>query len=294
MLKHLNDVGIYHGNCPDGFTSAWVLRQALGTDTVFFAATYGKPPPDVEVYRGRNVYIADFSYDRETMKQIAKQALSLTVFDHHKSAKDALEGLREELDGEGYNNARIVFDMGRSGARITWDEMFTGHPAPWLVLYVEDRDIWKWMLRDSKTINAYIGTVELTFENWDALARMDVQKEILERGRGADGYLQEYCRCVAAHAQPGVFEGYAVAVVNATYKGISDTLNYILDREPGIEVAIGWFVRGDGLYQYSLRSRDDGPLVNQLALKYGGGGHDHAAGFTADHLLAFDPFAYEE
>ena len=38
---------IYHGNCADGFTSAWVVRQAFHGDVDFHAGVYQEPPPNV-------------------------------------------------------------------------------------------------------------------------------------------------------------------------------------------------------------------------------------------------------
>ena len=52
---------IYHANCPDGFTAAWIARKAFGPDCEFIPAHYGDSPPDCT---GRSVYILDFSYKR--------------------------------------------------------------------------------------------------------------------------------------------------------------------------------------------------------------------------------------
>jgi nanoRNase/pAp phosphatase (c-di-AMP/oligoRNAs hydrolase) len=42
----------------------------------------------------------------------------------------------------------------------------------------------------------------------------------------------------------------------------------------------------------SLRSRDDGPDVSEIAKRFGGGGHEHAAGFRCSRLdAASDVFA---
>jgi len=52
---------IYHGNCPDGFTAAWVVRRRLGNDVVFHEGSYGTPPP-AEIPPEADVYIVDFIY----------------------------------------------------------------------------------------------------------------------------------------------------------------------------------------------------------------------------------------
>jgi nanoRNase/pAp phosphatase (c-di-AMP/oligoRNAs hydrolase) len=43
-------------------------------------------------------------------------------------------------------------------------------------------------------------------------------------------------------------------------------------------VGLTWFERADGMIQFSLRSQGDID-VSEIAKKYLGGGHQHAAGF---------------
>ena len=73
---------IYHANCPDGFAAAWVVKKAL-ENVVFFPAGYQTTPPDVT---GKDVVIADFSYKRPVLLEMAAQANSILILDHHKTA----------------------------------------------------------------------------------------------------------------------------------------------------------------------------------------------------------------
>ena len=79
---------IYHGNCADGFTAAWVVRKALGNDVEFYPGFYRESPPDV---KGKDVYIVDFSYTTDIMEQITADANSVTHIDHHETAIRAME-----------------------------------------------------------------------------------------------------------------------------------------------------------------------------------------------------------
>ena len=58
---------IYHGNCYDGFTAAWIANSALN-DAELIPAKYGDPPPDV---MAREVFVLDFSYPREVMQAMS-------------------------------------------------------------------------------------------------------------------------------------------------------------------------------------------------------------------------------
>ena len=123
---------IYHGNCLDGFGAAYAAQRhfsAQGIEAEFFAASHGEPMPDCT---GRDVYVVDFSFKRPQMKQLCDIAERVTVLDHHISAQEDLDGLEAE-----HANLKVVFDMSRSGAVITW-EYFHQEPVPPLLLHVQD------------------------------------------------------------------------------------------------------------------------------------------------------------
>ena len=70
-------------------------------------------------------------------------------------------------------------------------------------------------------------------------------------------------------------------MVNTSLLG-SETCEALLGRHPEAEFAATYWER-DGRRHWSLRSRADGDFdVSQIALKRGGGGHPHAAGFTEE------------
>src|SRR6266568_4571929 len=93
---------ISHAHCSDGLSAAWVFYK-IYPDATFVFAKYGDAPPDVN---GKEVYILDFSYPRETLLKTNAQARGLLVLDHHKSAKEDLEDL-----------LFCQFDMNRSGTK---------------------------------------------------------------------------------------------------------------------------------------------------------------------------------
>jgi oligoribonuclease NrnB/cAMP/cGMP phosphodiesterase (DHH superfamily) len=115
-------------------------------DAEFVPVSYGQDPPDV---KGKTVYILDFSYKRPVMLRLVEAASQLVVLDHHKSAEADLRDLAP------YFMSRppyVVFDVEKSGARLTWEYLrdadllwktgFTNHQNHWLVRYTEDYDLW--------------------------------------------------------------------------------------------------------------------------------------------------------
>jgi len=264
---------IYHDHCVDGWTAAWVAWLAAGdNDTEYVPASYGDPPPPVD---GREVFVLDFSYPRQTMLQMAERAKKLVVLDHHKTAQAELQGL-----------PFAHFDMQQSGAAMAWEAFQVGK-RPWLVDYVEDRDLWRFALPDSKEINAWIGTCARTsFAEWSLLEHAG-PVHAAHMGRAVLCYIDRYVRDMVPHARPVRLAGHTVPSVNAPYVSISELLGKLAESAP---FAIGWFQRGDGLYAYSLRSRG-GPEavdVSAIAKRFGGGGHHHAAGFCLPERLPED------
>jgi oligoribonuclease NrnB/cAMP/cGMP phosphodiesterase (DHH superfamily) len=255
---------IFHGQCPDGFAAAWACHRLLG-DVELFEGFHGQPPPEV---RDRDVLVLDFAYPRATLLEMHSNAARLRVLDHHKTAADELAGLDF-----------CTFDMERSGAGLAWDVLAPpGTTRPWLVDYVEDRDLWRFDLADSLFVNDAIMVEPYTFEAWDALASRELATLVPE-GRAIRRKVDAYCRATAANAREVEIDGRAAAIVNAPHVMVSDLLNYIR-AERKTEIAIAWWQRADGIHQYSLRSVGDLD-VSAIAKRFGGGGHRNAAGFQS-------------
>jgi len=260
------DLVLFHNACVDGFTAAFCAWLKFRDEAEYVPVNFGQPAPDVT---GRDVLIVDFSYQRATLLEMRAKAKSLRVFDHHKTAAEDLAGLDF-----------CVFDMDRSGAGITLDELFGSRANRFgpLVSYVEDRDLWRFNLDFSREVNAWIGCVEQTFDNWHDLAREihDDLASVIGRGTGALSAVDRYVRDMSKQARMLRFDGSDVPVVNAPYINTSELVGHLAEAHP---FAVGWFQRADAKYQYSLRSRGDVD-VSEIAKRYGGGGHRNAAGFV--------------
>lgn len=255
---------IYHGNCADGFTAAWVVRRALGAGVEFHPGVYPDPPPDVT---GKHVVLVDFSYPRLALEKMVDQAASVTILDHHKSAQADLEGLP---------GAVTVFDMERSGARIAWDYYFPGAKPPQLLLHVEDRDLWHFALPQTRKISANLFSYPYDFSVWDELMRIDPVYLI------ADGIaiLRKQTKDIAE-----LLEAVTMKMLIGNWWVNAANLPYTMASEAAGILAIGnpfgacYWDTPQGR-KFSLRSMPDGLDVSEIAQLYGGGGHRNSAGFT--------------
>lgn len=293
---------IYHGSCFDGFTSAWVFDKfkkkglsIIDQPVEYYPATYGTEPPDC---KGREVWLVDFTYPRETLiEKVIKPSMKTIIYDHHKTAEADLFQLKEEVRRRGLQrNDEIIFDMHRSGCGILYDELAreygkragqhipspTGDRSFWLVDYVEDRDLWKFKRPLSKEVSAFYASVPMTFEEWDKVEAMGVAK-IAEAGKSILRYIDTYGDKVIEHATYEVIGENVIPCINTAYMNISDHVGKLAEKNPEAPYALGYFRRGDGEWQFSLRSRGDFD-VSVIAKMYGGGGHKSAAGFQLSVL----------
>ena len=256
---------LYHANCTDGFAAAWVLHRFL-PEAEFIPARHGDPPPDVT---GKCVYIVDFSYPRATLLEMKEKAQSLVVLDHHKTAQKELEGLDF-----------CHFDMSRSGAMMAWDYFAEGVAAPWILPYVQDRDLWKWELENSKAVNAFIGSIPMNFMAWDYALHTTSPAGAIMSGQAILKNIAQQVSLVQSYATEIELSGFTVPYANSP----------IYQSEIGHELcqgkpfAIVWYFDGKK-FVYSLRSDEDGVDVSEIAKTFGGGGHKHAAGFSTQILL---------
>src|SRR5690606_20892617 len=175
---------IYHGGCDDGFGAAFVVNLFFAGEVDFHYGVYHQEPPDVS---GRDVLLVDFSYARAVLERMAKQARSIVILDHHKSAAEDLASfavqdsgrdaarwhdvprLLRELAALGRLPVVAVFDMSRSGAGLTWDFFFCSRPRPWLIDYIEDRDLWRKALPHSDEIIMALASYPHDFETWQRI-----------------------------------------------------------------------------------------------------------------------------
>ena len=280
---HDRPLCIYHGNCADGFTAAWAMWLAW-PNTEFVAGVYGQAPPDCA---NRDVYLLDFSYKLPLIEKIGLVCNSLTILDHHKTAQAELSGV---VWGPSPRYIAGKIDMAKSGARLAWECFHSGKEAPLLVKLVEDRDLWKFELPNSKELNAAIFSYEHTFEDWsdldDILSTKFGQNSMAQEGRAIlRKQAKDIKELLAVTKHRREFHlgltSWSIQCANLPYILASDAAHSMAVDEP---FAATYYQDASGDFVFSLRSTADGVDVSEIAKYYGGGGHKHAAGFRLSSL----------
>ena len=263
------DIVLYHAECSDGFGAAWAIWKQFA-NARFVPVKHGNPPPtDLKDHR---VVIVDFSYARPILETMASETKELLILDHHITAEKALNGF-----------PYAYFDQAKSGAVLGW-EWAHGSAAPWLLQYVQDKDLWAWALPGSREINAALASYPFDFNLWDRFSQPALEQE----GRAILRYEHELIGKLAVQAVMVEFQGEVVPSVQSAVltSQIGERLS------PHHPFCLIWHDR-DGRRYFSMRSREDGTDVGAIAASFGGGGHTHAAGFSvplgADGTLPANP-----
>jgi oligoribonuclease NrnB/cAMP/cGMP phosphodiesterase (DHH superfamily) len=287
----MKPIVIYHNACLDGFTAAWIMWRNFGDSMEYVPGVYQGTVPDVT---DRVVYLVDFSYKRDVVDNMLKVAKSVILIDHHKSALEDLWDLADV--GLDTSNASLE----NSGAVLTWNfiNKLTGSKAELLkmVAHVEDRDLWKFVLPETKAICAYLYNKLdsskdqlIMFQEWENLmtASETTYYGIVLTGNALVEDHSKLARESAKYTRPMEIGGYIVPVCNCQPVFSSEVGNILAQTNPfGVT-----YIDMKDCRNFSFRSDKLNPQwvdVSKIAETLGGGGHAHAAGARVprDHRLA--------
>ena len=264
---------IYHADCLDGLGAAWSAFCKLGNQGHYIPARYGDDIPDFEP--GATLYILDFSYSPQLLVDASAKAGRIVLIDHHMTAMEQCNDFFKVHPTP--ENLSINFDMSRSGCVLTWQHFFHDLKPPKILLHIEDRDIWRFKLDDTREITtALYEKMPITFTE---IGSLDLT-ELLAVGRIQVKQFSGMVQRLVKSAHSVSVAGQVGLAVNSPSFFSSD-LGQLLAEKSG---TFGMTYQYDGRKQqwtFSLRSIGDYD-VGHLALSFGGGGHKNAAGFALD------------
>jgi uncharacterized protein len=282
-------VVIYHGNCDDGFGAAFafhLFKEAGYEVTEYMEGHYGSGGSFLAT-KETDVYILDFSFPGSMLVGMAGLANSVTLLDHHKTAKEDWEKFKESWSGPLPENLHVTFDMERSGAMMAFEE-FAGPDSETndaiyyhsFFTFLQDRDLWKFHCPDTKSFTQYLRSFEKTFTNWqDISVELNHRYEqVIAAGEAITRRYDQLCReIVDSGAHEICVNGILGYECNCPPSFSSDVGN-ILAQKHGT-FGHTWYQKPDGSSGHSLRSIGDLD-ISAWAKKFGGGGHKNAAGFS--------------
>lgn len=282
MMDNMNKpLILYHKDCPDGFSGCWAAWKFFGGSAEYLGLEHQMPVPSV--LKRRDLYFIDFCYPLAVMKKVQKIAKSITILDHHESQEEAIK-----------RASVYVYQTHHSGCVIAWNYFFPKKSVPKLLLTVEDSDLFLCKRPYTRELSAFLWLHDFNFQTWSKLAKEFEQKKTyasyVRQGKtllaGKDKAIE---KMVSRNAEEVIFEGYRVIAINTSLY-YSEAGNKIY-KQWSSPFAISWYYRAWKIH-VSLRS-DCGVDVSKIAVKYGGGGHPGAAGFSFEFkgVLPWKPAA---
>lgn len=290
----------YHTDADGKCAAFWVKKLAKHYDLyerTFIPINYGQVFPLDIIQPKEQVYIVDYSIFPEEMKLLLKITTNVVWIDHHISAI-------KRYEDEKYKNMFIpgVRKDGVAGCMLTYlylmnkdiaenitnkeDTVFykknnrTGNPT--FTDYIADYDVWTFQYgEDTKKFAAGLNCYDLNPESdfWETLFSNKKVREVISIGgnilKYQDSWAERYCKNYSFETS---FEGYKALAMNLAM--ISS--EYFKSIENCYDLYIGFAYDGEN-WNYSLRSEKID--CSKIAMKYGGGGHKGAAGFSLKDLL---------
>lgn len=260
---------IYHDKCPDGFGAAFAAWKLLGDNATYIGCDHGSSTfPDVT---GKRVVILDFSFKAPTLLKMIQSAEQLLVIDHHASAVDELASIPDQYK---------IFDMNQSGATMAWKFFHPGKMTPQLLLYIEDRDLWRWKLNKSQEICIGLDTIPQKFSEWDNLMTPSAIQQLRFIGEAIIPYRKNLIDSIVSKSAEREFCGGMCRVVNTCGGSIVSEVGNTILAKYNVPIALMWYLDySTKQYKVSLRSIP-GVNCSEIAKRYGGGGHLQSSAFT--------------
>lgn len=265
-------VVMYHGSCPDGFGGAYAAWKKFGDSAEYIALHRNAPP--AEGFAGANLYFIDFTYDQEIMDRYVAEAASVTVLDHHEGIEEVVRSMPE-----------YRYTTDHSGAGIAWEYFHPDTPVPQLLRYVEDDDLYRFALPETRAVLCYLTIRPFDFETWDEIVAIlentETRTALLEKANVYAEYFEHLAVAAVEKAELVSFEGYnCYYATSHPIKPLKSRIGNLLALKlPPIGLVVTAHPKG-----YGVSIRGDGSVdVAAIAQKYGGNGHTSSAGFAIPH-----------
>jgi len=267
------------GNCSGAIVYSYHKKK--GETVRCYSANHNIPVPLDKIKKDEKVYIVDFSLKEDIFNKLLEITKDVIWIDHHKSAiekfKDTEVG---NLDG--------IRRVGDAGCELTWEHFYgKNSKMPTIVRMLGRYDVWDFSLYGMRILNAlqeFCKTVN-TLPNsdiWEKWLDLDFSpKEELSDGAMYLQYRNSiWGNFLKSWGFDVDFEGYKAIACN-TANVSSEFFRNVHGKDYDIFMP---FIYDGENWVVSLYTLKDNIDCSKIAVKYGGGGHRKAAGFTTKNL----------
>lgn len=143
------DIVVYHDQCPDGVTAAWIVLRGLDWRPSYYGSEPSVVPyqiwQEMNERTGLNILVVDLSFPKEASDELYGRCNEFLIIDHHQTAARNLSDCDYFIYGGSENTL--------SGAGMVKEIYELDEDKFRFVDYVSDRDTWQNLLPDTKAIN---------------------------------------------------------------------------------------------------------------------------------------------
>lgn len=297
-----------HANCVDGCCSRAILETRYGNDAHYVAVEHTDYDPkfpekmnqllvEVSSFEDSEVIMSDICLPLSWIEMFLNKNNKVTIIDHHKTAKKTIAALQEKIDSGEKLNIEIYFseDNSQSGALLTWNYINPMTPPPEVVTYISEGDIWDFKHNETKAF--YTGLLDkkqpndYSAQQWlEILTNKDKVKEIIDYGQPIhESFMQEVYSyipkaiSITLGGRPGM-----MVFAPSEYRS---ELGHLLSKQFN---GFGLIVEDKGNV-VSCRLNSIAPnTIDDLAIKFGGGGHAQSSGFKLQNLKELEELLKNE
>ena len=295
LLKDNIDTVLYHGSCSDGFGSAFIVRLyykenygiEMANKIQYIPMYYSQKESFEEFLKemtNKNILMCDFSYPYDKLMMLINVSASFLIIDHHKTAKDDLNLLPNDLK---------IFDMDKSGVGITWEYFFPDRTLPIFLSYIQEQDLYLFRIEKTVEFITFFYEQEFDFDLWEKYLKKKYINMAILKGTSWLEYKNIIIKRVIDRASCIIQninnKWYAIVYSNSPiFK--SEIGNKLFDKFWFADFSIIWdYDLNNNKTVLSFRSTNDRADCSEIAHKYNGGGHRNASACVFYNLVGCLP-----
>jgi oligoribonuclease NrnB/cAMP/cGMP phosphodiesterase (DHH superfamily) len=284
----------YHSADFDGICSGAIVKRKF-SDCYVYGINHGQDFPWDMIQEGETVVMCDYSLNGEDMEKLNKLTDFIWI-DHHSSAINTVKNTGLEIEG--------LREVGKAACELTWEYYYPDKPIPRTVKYLGRYDVWDFSNEDvekfqygMRTIPSDITRPYRIDEFWESMFddTNEYIDEIIDMGKVVLLYTKsEYERYIRSYGFVTKFEGMRTLACNRGMTG-SKLFNSIYKQDELYDIMLAFVKLSHDPYMWtvSIYTESDDIDCSVIAKKYGGGGHQKAAGFQCDTVFLLENILYE-
>lgn len=280
------DECLYHSPCADGVSAAWVVQVYTKT-MKFTPLAAGRDPIYTEFPREQRLVYVDLCPTEVHLLRLLDHGNHVLIIDHHTSAIASISKYKDA------KNLELYLKTQNSGCGLAWEyfvasvQLYPYNVIPKLLKHIEDRDLWTFNVPQSKEIMCAFFTM------YPSCSLEDMHDAILSCDESSADWVIMGTLMLKRREQQ--IEKIVLRAINCTMKftelkvkcvectrDFTSDVGDVLAKSCGL--AVLWcYVKEKNEWGISLRGSKESTLdLSELAMKFGGGGHSKAAGFTLE------------